>query len=38
MGIGKLNEYEIELLKKLIPELKANIKKGKEFAAKYTPK
>nr|CAH8841502.1 unnamed protein product [Trichobilharzia regenti] len=38
MGIGKLNEYEIELLKKLIPELKANIKKGKEFAATFTPK
>ncbi|KAK4469896.1 hypothetical protein MN116_007401 [Schistosoma mekongi] len=38
MGIGKLNEYEIELLKKLIPELQANIKKGKEFAAKFTSK
>ncbi|CAH8501447.1 unnamed protein product [Heterobilharzia americana] len=37
MGIGKLNECEIELLKKLIPELKANIEKGKEFAAKFTP-
>ncbi|VEL29055.1 unnamed protein product [Protopolystoma xenopodis] len=36
MGLGKLNEFEIDLLKKAIPELKANIKKGKEFAASCT--
>ncbi|THD19817.1 malate dehydrogenase [Fasciola hepatica] len=37
MGIGKLNEYEIELLKIVIPELKKNIKRGKEFAATFKP-
>ncbi|CAL8101495.1 unnamed protein product [Calicophoron daubneyi] len=38
MGIGKLNEYEIELVKHAIVELKKNIKKGKEFGSTYTPK
>ncbi|GAA57357.1 malate dehydrogenase [Clonorchis sinensis] len=37
MGIGKLNEYEIQLLQKLIPELQKNIKRGKEFAATFKP-
>ncbi|KAL5960544.1 Malate dehydrogenase mitochondrial, partial [Taenia solium] len=32
-GAGKLNEYEVELLKKAMPELKKSIQKGKEFAA-----
>ncbi|EUB58090.1 Malate dehydrogenase [Echinococcus granulosus] len=34
-GAGKLNEYEIELVKKAMPELKKSIQKGKEFAAAY---
>ncbi|VDP82856.1 unnamed protein product [Echinostoma caproni] len=37
IGIGKLNEYEIEMLKIVIPELKKNIKRGKEFAATFKP-
>ncbi|KAM7541500.1 hypothetical protein Aperf_G00000044325 [Anoplocephala perfoliata] len=34
-GAGKLNEFEVELLKNAMPDLKKNIKKGKEFAATY---
>ncbi|VDD76602.1 unnamed protein product [Mesocestoides corti] len=34
-GIGKLNEYEIDLLKKALPDLQKNIKRGQEFAATY---
>ena len=35
LGPGKLNEYESELLKKALPELRKNINRGIEFAAKY---
>ncbi|VDM01701.1 unnamed protein product [Schistocephalus solidus] len=35
LGVGKLNEYEISLLKTALPELKKNIEKGKKFAAEY---
>ncbi|KAL7061676.1 hypothetical protein AAHC03_01609 [Spirometra sp. Aus1] len=35
LGVGKLNEYEISLLKTAVPELKKNIEKGKKFAAEY---
>ncbi|CAD5126057.1 DgyrCDS14226 [Dimorphilus gyrociliatus] len=31
LGLGKLLEFEVELLKKAMPELKANIKKGEDF-------
>lgn len=34
LGIGKLNDYETQLLKEALPELKKNIKKGEEFVAK----
>ncbi|VUZ46736.1 unnamed protein product, partial [Hymenolepis diminuta] len=34
-GIGNVNKYETELLKTAIPELKKNIQRGKDFAAKY---
>jgi len=34
LGYGKLSAFEEELLKKAIPELQANIKKGEEFVAK----
>ena len=35
LGLGKLNDFEKELLKAALPELKGSIKKGIEFAAKY---
>lgn len=31
LGIGKLIEYEVELIKEALPELEANIKKGEDF-------
>ncbi|KAL3318315.1 malate DEHYDROGENASE, NAD-dependent [Cichlidogyrus casuarinus] len=34
-GIGKTNEYEIEVMKKLVPELKKNIETGIKFAESY---
>lgn len=34
LGIGKLNDYEKELLAKAIPELKKNIAKGEQFVNK----
>lgn len=34
LGLGKLNDFEKELLAKAIPELKKNIAKGEEFVAK----
>lgn len=34
LGYGKLSAFEEELLKKAIPELQSNIKKGEEFVAK----
>lgn len=34
LGIGKLNDFEKELLKKALPELAANIKKGEDFVNK----
>jgi malate dehydrogenase len=30
-GLGKLSDYEKQLLEKALPELKANIKKGEDF-------
>ena len=33
LGIGKLLEHEAQLLKKAMPELHANIKKGEDFSA-----
>ncbi|MTV29032.1 malate dehydrogenase, partial [Nitriliruptoraceae bacterium ZYF776] len=33
LGPGKLNEFEVELLKTAMPELKKSIQKGKDFAA-----
>jgi len=35
LGYGTLTDFETQLLKKAFPELKTNIKKGKEFAASY---
>lgn len=35
LGLGKLNDFEKELLKAALPELKGSIKKGVEFAAKF---
>ena len=37
LGIGKTIEFEAELIKKAIPELLTNIKKGEEFVAKNPP-
>ncbi|XP_014774603.1 malate dehydrogenase, mitochondrial [Octopus bimaculoides] len=34
LGIGKLIEYEVELIKAALPELKTNIQKGEDFVAK----
>lgn len=34
LGLPKLNDYEKQLLEAAIPELKKNIKKGEDFAAK----
>lgn len=34
LGIGKLSDYERNLVTAALPELKANIKKGEEFVAK----
>ncbi|KAL8567249.1 malate DEHYDROGENASE, NAD-dependent [Nucella lapillus] len=34
LGMGKLLDYEVNLLKAALPELIANIKKGEEFVAK----
>ncbi|XP_063220227.1 malate dehydrogenase, mitochondrial [Bacillus rossius redtenbacheri] len=34
LGLGKLSDYETELLKAAIPELKKNIAKGEEFVNK----
>lgn len=34
LGLGKLSQYESELVKTALPELKANIKKGEDFAKK----
>merc|ERR1711944_183609 len=35
LGLGKLSDYEEELLKACIPELQKTIKKGEEFAANF---
>jgi len=35
LGLGKLNDFEKELLKAALPELNGSIKKGIEFAAKF---
>ena len=34
LGIGKLVDFEVNLLKAAMPELLANIKKGEEFVEK----
>lgn len=34
LGMGKLLEYEIGLLKAALPELQASIKKGEDFVLK----
>jgi malate dehydrogenase len=34
LGIGKLVDYEIDLLQSAMPELLANIKKGEDFVKK----
>ena len=34
LGLGNLNDFEKDLLKKAIPELQKNIKKGEQFVAK----
>lgn len=34
LGLGKLSQYESELVKTALPELKNNIKKGEEFVKK----
>lgn len=34
LGLGKLTEFEVELINKAIPELQKNIKKGEEFLTK----
>lgn len=34
LGLGKLSDYENQLLKAALPELKANIKTGEDFAKK----
>ena len=34
LGLGKLMEYEANLVKKAMDELKGSIAKGEEFAAK----
>ena len=34
LGIGKLIEYEVSLVKEAIPELKKNIQKGVDFINK----
>ncbi len=36
--LGTLSAYEKEGLDKMVPELKASIAKGVEFAGKWTPK
>jgi malate dehydrogenase len=35
LGLGKLNDFEKDLLKASLPELKGSIKNGVEFAAKF---
>ncbi|CAH8540903.1 unnamed protein product [Dicrocoelium dendriticum] len=35
MGIGKLNDFEVNMLNQVLPELKKNIKKGKEFGSSF---
>jgi len=37
LGIGKMLEYEVGLVKKAMPELLANIKKGEEFVVNNPP-
>lgn len=34
LGLGKLSDYEAQLLKEALPELQKNIKKGEEFVKK----
>ena len=38
MGVGKLSEYETELIEKAKKELNDNIQKGLEFAKQYLAK
>ncbi|TPP57068.1 malate dehydrogenase [Fasciola gigantica] len=37
LSIGKLSKYETEQLNVVIPEVKKNIKRGKEFATIFRP-
>lgn len=37
LGLGKMNDYEVGLVKAAMPELQKNIKKGEEFVAKNPP-
>lgn len=37
LGLGKMNDYEVSLVKAAMPELQKNIKKGEEFVAKNPP-
>ena len=32
LGLGKLTDFEVDLIKAAMPELKKNIQKGEEFA------
>lgn len=34
LGLGKLNDYEVNLIKAALPELDKNIAKGEEFLSK----
>lgn len=37
LGLGKMNDFEVSLVKAAMPELQKNIKKGEEFLAKNPP-
>jgi malate dehydrogenase len=37
LGLGKMNDFEVNLVKAAIPELLKNLKKGEEFIAKNPP-
>lgn len=34
LGLGKMIDYEVNLIKTALPELQKNIKKGEEFLTK----
>jgi len=37
LGLGKMNDFEVGLVKAAMPELQKNIKKGEEFLSKNPP-